>query len=296
MSTAIDEKKALIDLESQHIKKKKRNPLFKFITSDTFLILTLITSIVLLYIVITTSSNKKFSVTNGNSNGNNHANKQLLSIPVNDQNTFRKMNLESSGSNTKLTKSKNKKIDASTDPDQRLAEDIRKTQEDNTNNINNNKNKKSLTNKGDKFNVLEEYNAIVALSPVILITWDDEMNEVPIKGYEEGGDSDLSQATQQIIQKDYEISKNFKNLITKSYQIFPQPTVVSIDKHPHYLELINYIMSKVEESGISKKNKFLPGLIINGRPVASGKAIESLHGNGKLVEYLKNWGDGVVSV
>lgn len=109
----------------------------------------------------------------------------------------------------------------------------------------------------NKFDPSAEFKAIVALSPVVVFTWDNPKLPIPKDHSSEYGkrDSDSdplkssntgdragsstslngNSATHQIN------SKDLLKTLSKHYQITPVPTYVSLDRHPHFKELAIYI-------------------------------------------------------
>lgn len=262
------EEKSLImlkDLESQRSYKQHR--FLRFLRSDLFLILSLITSILLLCFLLT--SNVYY--TRSQFKALSKSISQNPSIAVTNENTIDKSKMDP---DKELMKDLIRQKETSSSPQQQIDLPL-----------------------DSNYDINQEYKTIVGLSPVIIISWDDDQINIPVtqSNPESALGTELSAETTNP-ESDYEISKNLKTILTKNYQILPQPAILSINKHPNRIALINNILKKVENLGISKKSNFLPGLIVNGRPVASAKAIESLHANGKLIEYLKSWGADTITV
>ncbi|CDK30002.1 unnamed protein product [Kuraishia capsulata CBS 1993] len=163
----------------------------------------------------------------------------------------------------------------SSDPDERLAADVQRVHEVQA------EDETSLTSKNSEFDAAKEFKAIVALSPVIMFTWDDPATMAP---------TSLEQT--ESTEPDSALSLRFKSIVS-SYSIVPPPTQVSLSRHPHARELGEYINSV--GNGLGLKH-VLPGLVIAGRPCAGAVAVERLHTSGKLFDYIKSWGSGVVTI
>jgi len=127
----------------------------------------------------------------------------------------------------------------------------------------------SLTNKDEdqtRFDVAKEFRAIGEISPLIILTTND--NE----------------------------SEQLKKTISL-YSITPQPALVAVNRHPHVEKLTSYINSLAAPQGSSSSTSNLPeeavpGIVINGVPVASAKEIVLLHSAGKLNEFLSRKSQG----
>ncbi|GMM36577.1 hypothetical protein DASC09_039020 [Saccharomycopsis crataegensis] len=86
------------------------------------------------------------------------------------------------------------------------------------------------------FDPSAEFKAIVALSPVVIFTWETN-NPIPLSNHKTSSSSGSDDSSS------YRASKDLLKTLGEHYQITPVPTYVSLDRHPHYKELAIYINS-----------------------------------------------------
>ncbi|OWB77493.1 hypothetical protein B5S32_g1661 [[Candida] boidinii] len=111
-----------------------------------------------------------------------------------------------------------------------------------------------------RFDPIKEFNEILSMSPVVIFS----------KSY-------------------CPYSKKLKNLLTNSYEITPQPTIVELDLHRNGVELQKYIG---EVSG----RKTVPNLFVAGQSRGGCDEMIELHSENKLLKKLQFWGSGNVKV
>lgn len=145
------------------------------------------------------------------------------------------------------------------DPDERLAADVLREQQS----LHTSSGSSPLTSKDQTFDVAQEFKAIVALSPIIIFTSLDSASE------------------------------EMKKILMTKYLITPEPQAVSLNKHPHSKELMEYINTMASSLGV--KNT-LPGITIAGKPCAGALAVEKLHENGQLLDYMNKWNNGIFKI
>lgn len=93
-----------------------------------------------------------------------------------------------------------------------------------------------------------------------------------------------------IFSKSYcRFSAALKNLLATEYDFTPRYYIVELDKHTHGAELQKYIEQRTGR-------RTVPNLIINGISRGGSDDIARLHQNGDLLESLKKWTDGKVSI
>ncbi|ODV89517.1 hypothetical protein CANCADRAFT_13921, partial [Tortispora caseinolytica NRRL Y-17796] len=80
-----------------------------------------------------------------------------------------------------------------------------------------------------------------------------------------------------------------KELLFKTYELFPAPVVVELDKHPDGAALQDYI---AEETG----QRTVPNVIVGGVSRGGNDAMQKLHKAGQLADSFKSWSDKKVKV
>lgn len=147
-----------------------------------------------------------------------------------------------------------------------LNSNIKNSKKINNNNIDNDDNDLILDEDEDdeqsvlRFDPIKEFNEILSMSPVVIFS----------KSY-------------------CPYSKKLKNLLTNSYEITPQPTIVELDLHRNGVELQKYIG---EVSG----RKTVPNLFVAGQSRGGCDEMIELHSENKLLKKLQFWGSGNVKV
>lgn len=108
---------------------------------------------------------------------------------------------------------------------------------------------KSTRKRPLRFNAAAEFKAIVALSPVVVFTWDTSA-AIPLREEKEG----YVESTGLLA-----LLRSMLKTLGENYQITPVPTYVSLDKHPHFRELavyVNLLYHKLnDKDGVAGKEK-----------------------------------------
>lgn len=188
------------------------------------------------------------------------------------------------------------------DPDQKLREDFSKNKKVAPPGQVINNYYHDYSSARSKFDASAEFKAIVTLSPVIVFTWDNPKILMDALG------TNYQQESQGLLKT-----------LGQNYQITPVASFVSLDRHPHYKELaeyINQLYQKVDTGSTSAKtindrsmstNAFnlprlepqeniLPGIVIAGKPIGNARQLKAAHESGQLLGILKELGKGIINV
>ncbi|KAK7679932.1 hypothetical protein QCA50_017092 [Cerrena zonata] len=106
----------------------------------------------------------------------------------------------------------------------------------------------------------------------------------------------------------------FLQILLYSFSIIPEPVTVELHRHPHYYQVYQYLKSYTQHEQTTttttstikdaqystdtyrEDEDHIPRLFIGGTPVGDYDCIIKLYDEGKLVDFLREKGDGLINV